>query len=142
MQRCLSYLFLSFICCFGVLEGKPTYGNLFVESVVRVHDGDTFTVDIADVHPIIGKAISIRINHIDTPEITDKRARVKALALDARDYVKVRLLQASCIELTNIQRDKYFRVLADVYVDGKNLAQELIQKGFAQPYDGGAKPNW
>jgi tRNA G10 N-methylase Trm11 len=38
--------------------------------------------------------------------------------------------------------NKYFRILADVYVDGVNLADELIQHGHAKSYDGGTKSSW
>lgn len=110
--------------------------------VDRVHDGDTFIAEIIGVHPIIGKEISIRIKGIDTPEVTDKRRDIKELALRARDYVAHRLQQAQVIELFDIQRDKYFRILADVYVDGVNLAEELILEGLAKPYDGKTKPEW
>jgi micrococcal nuclease len=125
-----------------VLEAKRTYGNLHVQKVDRVHDGDTFIVEIADVHPLMGTQVSVRINGIDTPEITDKREEVKWLAIQARDYVAKRLEGAQSIELLNVQRDKYFRILADVLVDGVNLAEELVEKGLAKRYDGGVKPQW
>lgn len=118
------------------------YGNITVSSVTKVYDGDTFTVNIANVHPIIGEAISIRIIGIDTPELKSKNPKTKAKACQARDYVANRLHQAKVIELVNIQRDKYFRILAEVFVDGINLGDELIEVGHAQPYDGGTKPCW
>jgi endonuclease YncB( thermonuclease family) len=135
-------LLLLLFTCPDFLEAKHTYGNLYVLKVDRVHDGDTFIAEISDVHPIIGKEISIRINGIDTPEITDKRPAIKELAIKARDYVQQRLLKSCVIELINVQRDKYFRLLADVYVDGVNLADELIRAGLAKPYDGKTKPEW
>lgn len=145
MIRLLDKMILLTVTCIafsGYIEAKHTYGNLVVESVCRVHDGDTFIVNIADVHPIIGKEISVRIDGIDTPEMTDSRPCIKELAVKARDYVTQRLHNAKVIELVNLQRDKYFRLLARVYVDGEDLAEELIQVGLAQPYDGHAKPVW
>jgi len=44
--------------------------------------------------------------------------------------------------LHNLGRDKYFRVLADVMIDGKNLTDLLIKKGLGKPYDGGTKSSW
>jgi len=126
----------------GTLEAARTFGNLRVEKVCRVHDGDTFIADIGDIHPLIGSQISIRIGGIDSPEITDKRVEIKKLAVQARDYVAERLNHAGVIVLVNIQRDKYFRILADVHVDDCNLATELINLGLAKPYDGGKKPQW
>jgi len=134
--------FLSLITCFGALEAKHEYGDLCMTTVLRVHDGDTFIGNIEGVHPIIGEGISVRINGIDCPEITDKRPVIKALAIQARDYVIQRLQKTNKIELRQLQRDKYFRLLANVYVDGTNLADELVFLGLAKHYDGGKKPVW
>lgn len=134
-----SFIFLGFSF---VLEAKSSYGNLMIKSVNRVHDGDTFIANIEGVHPLIGSDISIRIKGIDTPEITDHRQDIKDLALRAKEYVNQRLRHAATVELKDVQRDKYFRILADVLVDGNNIAQELVQLGFAKPYDGKAKPTW
>jgi len=41
-----------------------------------------------------------------------------------------------------MQREKYFRIVADVDIDGQDLGQMLIHEGLAQPYDGGKKPKW
>lgn len=135
-------LIFCFLIVSAALFAKHSYGNLTVDTVKRVHDGDTFIVDIADVHPIIGKGISIRIKGIDSPEITDHRPEVKELAIKAREYVKTRLAESSRIELNNIGRDKYFRILADVYLDGANLAEELLEEGLAVPYQGKKRPQW
>jgi len=57
--------------------------------------------------------------------------------------VTVALLRgAKVIELKNMKRGKYFRIIADVYVDGENLASILIKKGLARPYDGGKRKSW
>jgi endonuclease YncB( thermonuclease family) len=33
--------------------------------------------------------------------------------------------------LKNIKRGKYFRLIADVYVDGVNLGEQLVRQGHA-----------
>jgi len=38
-----------------------------------------------------------------------------------------------------MKRSKYFRIAADVYVDGESLADILIDSGMAIRYDGGKK---
>jgi len=108
------------------------------------HDGDTITVEIPDVHPLLGHKAKIRMRGIDTAEVSTKNSCEKNAAGKARDLVEKRLKSASSIELRNVGKDKYFRVLADVYVDGKNLSQELIQEKLAYSYDGGKKqaPDW
>ena len=44
--------------------------------------------------------------------------------------------------MTNLQRGKYFRVVANVLVDGVSLEQELLDNELAYRYDGGKKLNW
>ena len=38
-----------------------------------------------------------------------------------------------------VKTGKYFRIVADVMVDGESLADELIEVGMAVSYDGGKK---
>jgi len=49
---------------------------------------------------------------------------------------------AKVIELRNMQRGKYFRIVADVFLDDQSLADALVKKGLARPYDGGRKGKW
>ena len=52
-------------------------------------------------------------------------------------------LRGSKIELKNPQRDKYFTVLAEVWIDGESLGEKLKSDGLAKDYDGeGARPEW
>jgi len=105
-------------------QAKPQYGTVTVSKVISVYDGDTFRVDIASLPPIVGKNIPIRVNGVDTPEIQGKCKYEKNLALKARDFVRIKLTNAKEIKLTNLQRGKYFRVVANVVVDGVSLEQE------------------
>ena len=99
-------------------QAAPQYGTVTVSKVISVYDGDTFRVNIASLPPIVGKNIPIRVNGVDTPEIRGKCQYEKNLALDARDFVRNKLADAKEIKLTNLQRGKYFRVVANVLVDG------------------------
>jgi endonuclease YncB( thermonuclease family) len=111
---------------------------------IENYDGDTFTVNLPDVHHFFGSQIPIRILGIDAPERRASAKCEKELAEKARNYTHMRLSKAFQIELRNLQRDKYFRVLADVYVDGAHLGSELIRKRLAISYDGEKRPvvNW
>ena len=124
------------------LAEEPTYGKVTVDEVVSIYDGDTFTVTIRNWPAIVGDRISVRIYGIDTPEMRDERPRVQALARAAKQRVVQRLREGKRIELRNLRRDKYFRVLAEVWVDGRSLADELVAAGLAHPYDGGTKQSW
>jgi len=123
-------------------QAKPQYGTVTVSKVISVYDGDTFRVDIASLPPIVGKNIAIRVSGVDTPEIRGKCQYEKNLALKARDFVRGKLANAKEIKLTNLQRGKYFRVVANVLVDGVSLEQELLDNELAYGYDGGKKLDW
>jgi endonuclease YncB( thermonuclease family) len=123
-------------------QAKPQYGTVTVSKVISVYDGDTFRVDIDSLTPIVGKNIPIRVNGVDTPEIRGKCEYEKNLALEARDFVRNKLAKAKDIKLTNLQRGKYFRIVANVTIDGISLAQELLDNKLAYSYDGGKKLSW
>lgn len=106
---------------------------------VDAYDGDTITVNIRSVHPLLGDHISIRVLGIDTPEIKGSTQCEKDKAILARDFVRERLSKAKQITLKDAQRGKYFRIVARVIYDGKDLAKELLDAKLAVPYDGGTK---
>jgi len=124
------------------VQAAPQYGTVIVSKVNSVYDGDTFRVDINSLPPIVGKNIPIRVNGVDTPEIRGKCQYEKNLALEARDFVRDKLSNAKEIKLINLQRGKYFRVVANVLVDGVSLEQELLDNKLAYRYDGGRKLSW
>nr|WP_299241348.1 thermonuclease family protein [uncultured Halomonas sp.] len=67
----------------------------------------------------------------------------KRLARASKQFTVARLREADEILLEHIARGKYFRLLADVIVDGDSLGLALVKAGHARAYDGGAKgENW
>lgn len=123
----------------GITEDRNT---VVVDEIIRVYDGDTFFCNIHKWPWIIGENIGIRVNGIDTPEMRGSSPEVKLLAQKAKTIVYDCLTNADEVVLKNIQRGKYFRIVADVEFDGKDLAEELIKVGLAKPYDGGTKDEW
>lgn len=122
---------------------EASYGEFKRVVFIDNYDGDTITVDIPYVPPIIGEHISVRVFGIDTPEIRGACDKEKQLAQEAKKYVYDILSTSSKINLVNIKRDKYFRILADVETSKGDLAQLLLDKEYAVWYDGGTKSkNW
>ena len=105
------------------------------------HDGDTITVAIPRVHPLLGKKISVRVAGVDTPEMTSKNPCEKKKAELAKMLTGELLRKSFRINLENVGRDKYFRIVADVKFDGKSLGSWLLRAkgGIARPYDGKTK---
>lgn len=139
-------LVLVFVCSLLLAlpshANKRRYGNVAVSEVVSIYDGDTFTVNIRDWPAVAGERISVRIAGIDTPELRSRCDSEKDKARAAKQFTVAALRNAKQIELHNLQRDKYFRLLSDVWVDGKSLGQQLLNAGFAVPYSGKTKVDW
>jgi|SRR5690554_3099989 len=125
----------------GVAAPKE-YGHAVVDEVTSIYDADTFTVNIHGWPSIVGERISVRVKGIDAPEIRGKCRAEIIRARRAKEFTVEQLRSAKRIELKNLGRDKYFRILADVFVDGRSLAQQLVQQDFARLYDGGRKASW
>jgi micrococcal nuclease len=137
MKR-LAFLILPFLLhpSFSFAKSFGDYqGAIFVSN----YDGDTVTFNLPGLHPIIGEKISIRVNGIDTPEIRGKCEKEKYDAKQAQQMVADILKDAEQIVLKNMERGKYFRIAADVIVDGENLADVLVEAGMAVKYDSGKK---
>jgi micrococcal nuclease len=117
-------------------------------NVVRVYDGDTITVNLPGQLDVFGKNLGVRIGGIDTPEMVSRcataaeRQTERDKALLAKRFVEDKIASSKEIVLKNLDRDKYFRLLARVSVDGQDLSQLMIMKGLADPYDGGTKKGW
>lgn len=133
---------LAFVIPNYSLAAKKTYGNVIVSEVSSIYDGDTFTVSIKGWPRVAGERISVRVWGIDTPEMRGKCEEEKLLAREARKHTVAMLREAKTVQLVNLRRDKYFRLLAEVSVDGKDLGYSLIKNNLARPYDGGKKIGW
>lgn len=129
--------------CWIMPAAGDTFGDIVAPVVVRVYDGDTFFVDLPDLHPVIGDEIGIRVRGIDTPEIRGSCDDERRRARSARDRAQEILRGAEVVILHEIERGRYFRIVATVLVDGRDLGEMLIAEGHARPYDGtGARGGW
>lgn len=110
--------------------------------VIKVYDGDTFTVEAYPWPGLEAKA-SVRVNGVDTPEIRGKCPEEKQKAIEAREFVKG-LILGETVSLKNVKHGKYAgRVIADVKMgNGDNLAEKIISQGLGREYHGGARESW
>lgn len=140
------YLIIPVFIVFSTLgtsvANDKSYGSVVVDEVTSIYDGDTFRVNINSWPDIIGHRVPIRVNGIDTPELRGKCSAEKKLAREAKQYTVSMLRAAKKIELRNVKRGKFFRVVADVSIDGVDLGDSLIHNGLAVRYDGGLKVDW
>lgn len=147
-SRIITRIIVSSLLLIPNAWSKTTYGNLIVKDILKVYDGDTFRANLMSIgeqgalHPVLGTNISIRVNGIDTPEIRGKCDSEKELAQKAKAYTKMFLNRAEVIELRNIQRGKYFRLVADVYDKNVSLAASLHKANLGYVYYGNTKRSW
>jgi micrococcal nuclease len=100
----------------------------FDATVVSTVDGDTIDVRIAG-----GRVERVRILGADTPETKDRRKPVQCFGPEASAYTHTRLRgRRVSLETDAETRDKYGRLLAYVYVEGKRFDDELLRLGYAR----------
>ena len=107
-----------------------------VKSIKSVYDGDTFRAYL----PNFQKDQRIRVRGVDTPEIKGKCQFEKELAIKAREFTKS-FLKLGAVELKNLSKDRYQRILADVFVNGRGLDKALIERGLGRKWRG-KRENW
>ena len=109
---------------------------------VRCYGGDSCTFDTVSIPEVFGDKINVRVAGVDTPLIRGKCELEKSRAREARDFVRATLAGANQIDLMSCKRGKYFRLVCKVIVDGKDLAETLMERGYARKYDGGERGSW
>ena len=107
--------------------------------VIKVYDGDTITVAAKlpfNESPIY--RFSVRLRSIDSPEIKGESEKECNLAINSRDAL-YHLIFGKIVELKNNGKEKYGRILADIYYNDIHVNKWMLDKGFAIKYDGGKK---
>lgn len=94
---------------------------------INIIDGDTIRMD----------GITIRIIDLDTPETFRSRCENElVLGLAAKEHLRS-LLDSGAVTYEATGTDRYGRTLANVYVSGVNVGQQMIRDGVALPYQPG-----
>ena len=119
-----------------------TYGSFKGVIFHGCYAGDTCTFTIPGVHPLLGQKIKVRIRGIDTPEIRSKCEWEKVLAVRTRDFLIALLRESPRVDLVDVGRGKYFRIVATVIAHGVDVGKVMIDKGWARPYGGGKRKAW
>ena len=84
--------------------------------------------------------MAIRLANVETPEIRAKCTQEKLLARKAKQFTVNFIRESKSLELRNMKKDKYFRIVADLYNEKNgSLGNELIDNKLAVPYHGGKK---
>jgi endonuclease YncB( thermonuclease family) len=111
-------LFLLLVSCNNSTKIPDNFGG----KVVGVKDGDTIEVLFE------GKSQTIRLVDIDCPE------KKQAFGAKAKQFTSDFCFGKEVSIESNGKRDRYNRILGTVYVENKNLNQELVKAGLAWHY--------
>ncbi len=109
-----------------------------VTQIIRVHDGDSCRL-VLDMGFKTYAEKATRLARINAPEMRDPDPEVKTKAYAARDYLRERLGAAMAaggdVIIHSVKLEKYGRALIELFVDGVNINDELVQEGHAVTYD-------
>ncbi|MED1467815.1 thermonuclease family protein [Bacillus salipaludis] len=103
--------------------------KLLPATIVKNVDGDTVVIKLN------GREEKVRMLCVDTPETHHPRLGVQPFGPEASAYTKKILPVGKKVQIeTGIGdgRDKYGRLLAYIYVDGKMFNEMLLEKGLAR----------
>jgi len=122
----------------GAMPRKP--GGLASASIVRVVDGDTIVVRLAD-----GRSTRVRLIGIDTPELHPSQKLTRDAQRSGKDAAAIQALGAQASEFTKkhltgrkveMERDaaaldRYGRTLAYVWVGDELYNLVIVREGYA-----------
>ena len=101
-----------------------------VSNIIEVIQGDRFIVDIAEPHELAGSGVTIFLKDIDAPDAIKSCPKQMKLGQKVKDIVAQKLADAQNIKLKNFRKTNK-GIRTQVIVDGKDLGEELISKGYA-----------
>lgn len=118
------------ILLFGLLFGSAIHANA---AAIRVADGDSFS---------IGKQ-RFRLYGIDAPELhqdcRDAAGKWWPCGKRARDELR-KLIGGNAVQCAERTRDRFGRAVATCQVGGRDIAEDLVLRGFATAYPDFASP--
>jgi len=102
--------------------------------VTAVYDGDTITVDVDLGFHVWVRGEKIRLAHIDAPELRgEDKAKGKAAGNFLRNLILNKKVIIQTIKAPNGEdkKGKFGRYLGVIWLDGVNVNDLLVSKGYA-----------
>lgn len=109
----------AFLSIFAVLSSCPLYAATFNCTVVKVSDGDTVKCRTAD-----NRIHKIRLINIDAPEKSQQYGR------DSTRHL-ARMIFSKNVLIKYDSRDRYGRILGNIYYNGTSINKEMVRSGNA-----------
>ncbi|AMD94312.1 thermonuclease family protein [Leptotrichia sp. oral taxon 847] len=100
--------------------------------VLKVSDGDTINIQKVENGQFVGEELRIRMYGMDAPEKSQDYGPESRQALE-------KLVAGKTLSIEVKNKDRYGRTVAIIYVDGKNINEEMVKTGNAWWYQEYAK---
>lgn len=114
---------------------SPCEEDLYIykAKITSVYDGDTVTADIDLGFHIWAHGEKLRLHRINTPEV---RGVERPQGLVSRDWLRKKILGKDVLIRTiKDKKGKYGRYLAEIFLDGTNINDQLVKEGLAEYKD-------
>ena len=116
-------LLLPLLAAFALPSSKSAFASFPIVFIKDCYDGDTCTTL---------KGEKIRLACIDTPELKGWKAD-PIPAKEARDFVN-KLVANEKVSIKRITKDKYGRTVGELFKNGVNIQELIVEKGYGKIY--------
>ena len=117
-------LLLALLAAIALHASKSAIASFSIVFIKGCYDGDTCTTS---------KGEKIRLACIDTPELKGWKAD-PIPAKEARDFVN-KLVANEKVSIKRITKDKYGRTVGELFKNGVNIQELIIEKGYGKIYE-------
>jgi len=115
------------------IAGAETDLYAYKARITSVYDGDTVTADVDLGFRVWVRGEKLRLSRIDAPEV---RGPERPLGLISRDWLREKILGKDVLIRTiKDRRGKYGRYLVEIFLDGRNINDWLVEEGLAEYKD-------
>ena len=116
-------LILTLLAALALPSSESTFASFPIVFIKDCYDGDTCTTL---------KGEKIRLACIDTPELKGWKAD-PIPAKEARDFVN-KLVANKKVSIKRITKDKYGRTVGELFKNGVNIQELIVEKGYGKTY--------
>ena len=116
-------LLLALLAAITLHSSKSAIASFPIVFIKDCYDGDTCTTS---------KGEKIRLACIDTPELKGWKAD-PITAKEARDFVN-NLVANEKVSIKRITKDKYGRTVGELFKNGVNIQELIVEKGYGKIY--------
>ena len=116
-------LLLPLLAALALPTAEPVFASFPIVFIKYCYDGDTCTTS---------KGEKIRLACIDAPELKGWQAD-PIPAREARDFVN-KIVSNEKVSIKRITKDKYGRTVGELFKNGVNIQELIVEKGYGKIY--------